>query len=219
MGRKVSLIFSLLSFLAFAWKFFLQMLSILSLSFTLNYPVPILDQFQSICSCETSYILIKVLTLEVLALPPSFNQTPRCPHPRLQAQHSITSQIISVLIIFVNSCNVCMFCKIISGNELDLFKATCSIIKSFLLNILQLNGRGLAPQHVDCHQVCECRHIIEIMLDSESLDQNFLVLKAMKRSYYDNDYVTLFTTIIETCGGAYLSGLNSPNWLMNRQLS
>jgi hypothetical protein len=60
------------------------------------------------------------------------------------------------------------------------------------------------------------------MLDSESLSclgQNILLLKAMKRSYYGRDYLTMFTTIIETCGGAYISGLDIPNWLMNRQLS
>ena len=36
--------------------------------------------------------------------------------------------MLSVIIIFVNSYNVFVFCKIIFSNKLDLFKASCSII-------------------------------------------------------------------------------------------
>jgi len=39
--------------------------------------------------------------------------------------------ILSALIIFVNSCNVCVFCKIIFSTKLDLFKATCFIVVSY----------------------------------------------------------------------------------------
>ncbi len=47
----------------------------------------------------------------------------------------------SVLLFFVKSCNVCVFCKIIFSNKLDLFQATCYITnllrKSIFKNIGQ----------------------------------------------------------------------------------
>jgi hypothetical protein len=50
------------------------------------------------------------------------------PHRILQTGISITLVIFSVLIIIVKGSNVRVFCKLIFGNKLDLFKETYSII-------------------------------------------------------------------------------------------
>ncbi len=59
-----------------------------------------------------------------------FNQTTWSLHPSHSTWHfNYFFYTLSILIIFVNSCKVCVFYFCIFTNKLDLFKSTCSILK------------------------------------------------------------------------------------------
>ncbi len=67
--------------------------------------------------------------LKEVTLPLRFNQTTRSLHSSLPAWHfNNFCKYFSVLIISLNSRNVCVFCFCIWNNKLDIFQAICSII-------------------------------------------------------------------------------------------
>ncbi len=79
---------------------------------------------------ETFSTLIKILSFTVLEALPTFNQTTRSMHPSLPPWcFNNFCKYFSVLIVSLNSCNVCVFWFCIFSNRLDLFQATCSIIQ------------------------------------------------------------------------------------------
>jgi hypothetical protein len=87
-------------------------------------------------SYETFSTLIKAFSLKALELPPTFDKTNRSLYPSLPAWHfNNFCKYISVLIISINSCNVCVLHFGIYNNKLNLFKATCSIIGRQALNV------------------------------------------------------------------------------------
>ncbi len=77
---------------------------------------------------------ISVTSLKALTLYPSLFRLDHLASLCPMLSRWLLLWILSVLIIILNSYNVCVFCKIFFVNKFDLFEATCSIIRSIFFN-------------------------------------------------------------------------------------